>query len=447
MKKKELVKIVKNNINLKPLTKEQEDYFKSKLINLATTTRGKFNCLECGYKSKKSYSLLTENLSDTCPNCGKKVEVRNNKKVLFKDSYYGSVIEKFNNHIQVVRVFWIEKYATRHKLPHYHISEVKQHWIEETGNSVFVCKPTLAFSDYCYDRWNFSEPMKINTHFNSTVYGQKRFSISGYYTYPKTSIIPILRRNGFKGNSHNCITQKLMITLLCSSIIETLFKAKQYPLVKYLCEDEYGYNYGKVKACWNTIKICIRNKYIIKNPNDYFDHLKLLNEFGKDTLNAHYVCPKDFKSEHQRYIKKEQKRIKEKKFKELIDKINQDNIKYLKNKKRFFNLELTTGELKIMPIKSVKQLYEESSKLSHCAFTNSYHTKENSLLLSAQYNGELVETIEYDIKTYSVIQARGLENKASKYHTQILNLIEQNNSKIIQLCQSKNTKKQSKVFA
>jgi hypothetical protein len=64
MKKKELVEIVKNNINLKPLTKEQEDYFKSKPVNLATTTRGKFHCLECGYKSPKSYSLLTENLQE-----------------------------------------------------------------------------------------------------------------------------------------------------------------------------------------------------------------------------------------------------------------------------------------------------------------------------------------------------------------------------------------------
>ena len=230
-------------------------------------------------------------------------------------------------------------------------------------------------------------------------------------------------------------------------MIETLFKAKQYQLVEYILTDDYGYNYKKLKDNWNTVKICLRNKYIINNPNDYFDHLKLLNEFGKDTLNAHYVCPKDFKAEHQIYIKKEQKRIREKKFKELIDKINQDNIKYVKNKKRFFNLELSTGELKIMPIKSVKQLYEESSKLSHCAFINSYHTKENSLLLSAQYNGKLVETIEYDIKTYSVIQARGLENKASKYHTQILNLIEQNNSKNNkQLCQSKNTKKTIKGF-
>jgi hypothetical protein len=447
MKKKELVEIVKNNINLKPLTKEQEDYFKSKPVNLATTTRGKFHCLECGYKSPKSYSLLTENLQEYCPSCGKKYYLTDNKKIVFKDIIYCSIIEKFNNHIQVIRNFWVEKYATRYKLPEYIISEVTQHWIDETGNIVFVSKPTLAFSGYCYDRWDFPALLRVNVHYRNTINGFHRFNIfgSGTYTYPKTSIIPILRRNGFNKSFHKCSPQRLFPALLKNEMIETLFKAKQYQLVEYILTDDYGYNYKKLKDNWNTVKICLRNKYIINNPSDYFDYIKLLNEFGKDILNAHYVCPKDFHSEHQKYIKKEQKRIREQNLKKLIAEINSDNIKYVKNRKKFFNLELSNGELKIMPIKSVKQLYEESSKLCHCAFTNSYHTKENSLLLSAYHNGQPVETIEYNIKTYSISQSRGLENKASKYHSQIISLIEENNDKIKQLCQSKNTKKQSKV--
>jgi DNA-directed RNA polymerase subunit RPC12/RpoP len=444
MKKKELIEIVKNNINLKPLTKEQEDFFKSKLVNLATTTRGKFHCLECGYKSLKSYSLLTENLSDTCPNCGKKIEVKNNKKIIFNDSYYGSIIKKFNNHIQVIRIFWIEKYATRHELSKYFISEVKQHWIEETGNNVYVCKPTLPFSNYCYDRWNFEALLRINNHYNSSVYGQKRFNISGYYIYPKKSIIPILRRNGFKKSFHKCNPQRLFTALLKNGMIETLFKAKQYQLIKYVLTDNYGYCYKNLKDNWNTVKICIRNKYIIKNPNDYFDHIELLRQFNKDIFNAYYVCPKDFHAEHQRYIKKEQKRIKTENLKKLINKINSDNIDYIKNKKRFFNLKLSTGKLKIMPVKSVKQLYDESSKLKHCAFSNSYHTKKNSLLLSAYYDNKLIETIEYDIKNFTIIQARGLENKISKYNTQIINLINNNILKFKNICQKK--VKQSKIL-
>lgn len=64
----------------------------------------------------------------------------------------------------------------------------------------------------------------------------------------------------------------------------------------------------------------------------------------------------------------------------------------------------------------------------HCV--GSYHSKEDSLILSACIDGKRVETIEVSISQLKVIQSRGVSNKNTKYHNQIINLVESNISQI-----------------
>lgn len=60
----------------------------------------------------------------------------------------------------------------------------------------------------------------------------------------------------------------------------------------------------------------------------------------------------------------------------------------------------------------------------HCV--GSYHTKTDSLILSACIDGKKIETIEVSLTQLRVIQSRGVCNKNTKYHDQIVNLVNQN---------------------
>lgn len=46
--------------------------------------------------------------------------------------------------------------------------------------------------------------------------------------------------------------------------------------------------------------------------------------------------------------------------------------------------------------------------------------------LTAKVNDERVETIEVDLKRYQLVQSRGVCNQNSKYHNEIVSLVNKN---------------------
>ena len=65
-------------------------------------------------------------------------------------------------------------------------------------------------------------------------------------------------------------------------------------------------------------------------------------------------------------------------------------------------------------------------------FDNAYYLKENSLILSATIEGRRIETIEINLDTLKVVQSRGVCNKNTEYHEQIVNLVNANRELISQ---------------
>lgn len=55
------------------------------------------------------------------------------------------------------------------------------------------------------------------------------------------------------------------------------------------------------------------------------------------------------------------------------------------------------------------------------------------MILSATIEGKRIETIEVSLKTLKVVQSRGVCNKNTEYHEQIINLVNQNMG-MIQKC-------------
>ena len=54
-------------------------------------------------------------------------------------------------------------------------------------------------------------------------------------------------------------------------------------------------------------------------------------------------------------------------------------------------------------------------------------------MLSATWKGNVVETVEFDLETFKVVQARGFQNKASKHNKQIVQLVNSHATEIKKL--------------
>ena len=64
--------------------------------------------------------------------------------------------------------------------------------------------------------------------------------------------------------------------------------------------------------------------------------------------------------------------------------------------------------------------------MHHCVWSNKYFLKENSLILSATIDGVRIETIEVSLKTFKVVQSRGVCNSNTEYHDRIVALVDSN---------------------
>jgi len=253
--------------------------------------------------------------------------------------------------------------------------------------------------------------------------------------YPKIKVLPIFKRNGFKGKFHNLRPVALLDNIVTDSMSETLIKAKQFSLLYERNERSH-----KVSKYWAAIKICMRNNYIVKDGRSYLDYLDLLVKFKKDVKNPQFVCPKDFHTAHQLYVQKQKliddkiaERRQRERQAELELREQRDRLKILKNsikyKRRiapYAGLNFTDGDISIVPLLTVQQFKDEGQMLVHCIYINAYYKEENSLLLSARVNNVVTETVEVSLKYFVIKQARGFNNLLTKFNDAIRKIVIKN---------------------
>ena len=72
--------------------------------------------------------------------------------------------------------------------------------------------------------------------------------------------------------------------------------------------------------------------------------------------------------------------------------------------------------------------------MHHCVFANEYWNVQkhpDSLILSAKdRHGNRLETVEVNMKTWSIVQSRGLLNDQSERHDEIIELVKENMYKL-----------------
>jgi DNA-directed RNA polymerase subunit RPC12/RpoP len=422
--------IVELSSQLPKITAEQEKYSSEKsFLKWGVISRGKNNCLECAHiwKEDKPKAKVI------CPNCNSKLKMYEENKVLFEEREYFSVLDVKEN-FQVVRMILSVKQMKKGETPKFYHTEVMQHFIDEKGQVTSMAKKrqSMSMSMY-YDQWCYGSELSLQ---DKSFRYRNLFRLNPYSTYPIKSVLPIMKRNGFKTSFYNIAPQELFTHILTDTTAETLLKTKQKSVLTYYIQAHRS----EVTENWNSIKICSKNGFIIKDFGLWKDYISLLKHFGKDTKNPKYICPSDFKQAHDRLVEKkrridENQRRAEQKEKLIRDKpkLEKSQKEYLKAKQAFFGLILKQGSITVKVLESVEDFLEEGNTHKHCVFTNKYFDKKESLILSASIAGKKLETIEISLKNFSIIQSRGIGNKATKHNGKIIDLVNKNLPKIEKL--------------
>jgi hypothetical protein len=404
------IRVVDLSTKLPHITINQTKWaYKNALDHIAYKTKSSTTCLDCGHVWGAESAQKCK-----CPGCDNILYgVVTKKKKLDQSAFVAivTVAEEF----QVIRTFEIKSYHKCGQSADRSIREIAQQWYTPDGKLTVVGRTVSGY-------WGgYSGDMEIRTKI-STYYMANKFDLEIDKVLPGSKVWPIYKRNGFSSDIHGVPMLEFLKTILIDGTAETLAKCKQYSILRA----RMGNRRSAVSKFWGSIKICIRNKYIVKDAGIWLDYLELLEFFGKDLNNANYVCPADIKHRHDKLVAKkrivQQRQASERQRKQIAE----AQLSYEKNKGKFFGLYITDGELSIKVLESVREFMEEGDVHKHCVFTNAYYNKPDSLVFSARIAGKPLETVELSLKTLKVVQSRGMRNTPSEYHDQILNLMKKN---------------------
>lgn len=440
-KTKEERKVLLLAKELRPISSEAEKYG----FDLFTKEglywkNGKAWCKCCGHESRidvQAFPTNKDTIDYVCPHCGKNIKLKNagrRRNLTMSEPLYYVTIETHKGY-QVFRVFYMTRDNKNNQATFYKSNEVFHIWIREDGKETIIGRDyNVSFYGISFSWKNESEmSVKKRAGGQNYYYRGDIYSLEGCYFYPRAKVTKLLKRNGWRNtilNRTNIDPARLSRELIQmqTPLYEELTKHKQYSLLAYMMNVYDGYRVSRDYV--HAVRICERNKYIIKDANLWLDYLKLLTFFHLDTHNAKYVCPKNLKKEHDRLSERKQRIEAENREKEKRQNIQKNEADYKMFRGRFFGVTFGSPDIIISPLKSVAEFYEEGDVMHHCVASCSYFDKRthpNSLILSARDKaGRRIETIEVDIKNWKVAQSRAMYNKKSELHDEIVNLVNSN---------------------
>jgi len=422
---------------MKPKTKQQERVYSLSMelsrLEKALESWAFETCIEHrGYKTKTAISCLScghiwktqvAGKKEVCPACKRKLVIENSlKKKLTQLIYFAylDVCEGF----QVNRYFQMYVYHKAGTTPRIFIYEIVQQWMEPNGKNELIARNRGGMG---LSSDNFHGYLEIR---NRDYMGGK-LNVYPSAIHPDSKWLPIYKRNGFKGECGISSPYDIFSNILSDSKAETLLKAKQYGLLDArLTNRRTTY----IDTFWNSIKICIRNNYVIKDAITWLDYLDLLNYFNKDLNSPKYICPKNLKQEHDKLVAKKRQVIQREEAESKRKRAIANQAVYIEAKRKFFGLLFSDGDLSVKFLESVQEFIEEGDAHKHCVFTNEYYAKEDSLIFSARIDGKPVETVELSLLTMKIIQSRGIGNRASIHNERIVKLMKKNLQVIKKRC-------------
>ena len=251
---------------LPPLTDAQRRYAISLFPKIGYyLKKGEVWCQCCGYIDRVSKPMLAVSLemeTHYCPNCGKSLnlEHRHSRKADSEEKLY-SVVQSFHG-MMVVRTFDVLRDNVYGCDTRMYIHEVFQNWITDDGKEVITGKKYTR-SPFHFS-WDYDSKTDVKQH-NGSASGYYEmndvFDVTGNFLYPRASVTPLLRRNGWMGRLLKMARVSVVDTicqLLTNPLAETLVKTGQLSVFEYMLrKDNYEIPFR------HALNICNRNHYIV----------------------------------------------------------------------------------------------------------------------------------------------------------------------------------------
>ena len=400
--------------HLRPITKAQRQWaFRECIDHYAyRLPKGKTTCMDCGH----SWQMIEPTERCTCPQCGADLEVITTRARKLKQRQYFTVMTTSGGY-QVLRMYLLIAGMEKGYQASSSVMEIGQYWWDERGRqSIVAVQRTMG---HYIDSFAYYSPMAIRRD-NEAYHFVARCPLC-----PKVKLSDTLKRNGFEGKCYGIAPTSLIPALLTDSRAETLLKAGRNEHLAYFLSRPRNWD-----AYWPAYKITLRRSYDITDIALWCDYVDMLRRLGKDAHNAHFVCPEDLLQAHDTAQRKLQAQREKEAEAQRRQKAIENEERFQALKAPFFGIAFTDGTIQVRVLESVQEYIEEGQALHHCVFTNEYHLKEKSLILSASIDGKPIETIEVSLETMEVLQCRGLMNQNTEYHERIIELVHQNMKQI-----------------
>lgn len=324
---------------------------------------------------------------------------------------------------QVLRYFRISRRGKQNIS--YTTWEVMQLWSKQGEGQVVISRKRCL--GLYLDTFVLSSDMEIR---RPCMYQGNWMDIPYMYLYNKSidgiyaDIEPVFSEDLDNVEGVYCNRRKMYELVAKTNFPDTFIKS-QPSLFAYAAER--GYN---TEEYITAFKIAMRHHYHVEQPDSYIDYLNALVFLGKDIHNPFYVCPEDFKAMHDKYITKMQAVKDKQEEKERAEKDAAANEKYQARRKQFFDLFISNGKIECHVLQSVGEFYAEGKAMRNCVYKCGYYKKPYSVIFSARIDGKRVETVEFDLGMSKVVQAYGKCNEFSKYHDEIVKLVNANADRI-----------------
>lgn len=376
-------------------------------------------CSECGYVWRDS--AVVTNSSHTCPKCGIMRHAKKSQKRREASRYYFTTLSTCRGW-QVVRHYLICRTASIDRPAYYEVDEVVQIWIDELGREVVMARPRRGLCGY-YDAWIPHAPMAIRIR---PTYGPDPFDINAHVA-PGGEVTSRLKRNGYRRDCTQRSADVMMKGLLLRPRIETLIKAGQRALADHFVE----MSEDTLQKYWPSMRMAIRNGYIVRDAAIWRDMIDALAAMGKDILNAKYVCPANLIKAHDAYVAAKRRVEAKEAARKVAEEQQEASARYKDRWGKMLSLCLQLGNIQARPLQDVADFYEEGEVMSHCVYTNRYYDKDNSVIFRVTSStGRRLATVEYDISRARVLQCRGRANSKPDRYQDIIRLFDANVTKI-----------------
>lgn len=413
---------------------EHKDFLIAKFDSFYTTHYKNFICLECNHLWKPQMDKWKEDIVGvSCPGCKKKLKyIKTESRGQVSRFVVGSIVETVGR-FQVFRYISVWKSMDKALKPDYTLHRLFEEWIDyDKEKSTIVGRIAGGYRDgFTYSDYEIR-------YVNKSAY----WSRDDYYLYQADYICPgarYLPRFDFYDLNNKTLDadpRLLLRKLKDSPKFETILKSGNKKLL------QHAINNTEYSTYFKQIKTSFRHKYKIADPGVWFDFLKLLTFFKKDIHNPVVIFPKNLRKAHDELVKKKAKvdaleAAKRELIRQEKERAKAEAEEALRGIKEtaFKGFKIKNGEIVIIPLIKEQDVKKEGDILKHCVHTNGYHNKSGILLMSARLGEKRLETIEISLLNYSILQCRGLGNKPTPYHDQIIDVVRRNMSKISRLCQ------------